>query len=197
MFPDIVFHPQAEEVYNGHEIKSVDFGYLENIMEGEFRPGHFKGVAAVVQRFFEIVKPNKAYFGKKDYQQYVIVDAMVGKLGLPIEIKSCETSREESGLAMSSRNRLLSSNGHRAASLFYISLKKAALLVGTNTVYEITSAVSEDFKQSPECTLEYFQIVDTKDLSEVVNKEEHDSIIACIAGYVDNVRLIDNLVLIP
>jgi len=194
---DVLFYPNVKEIYPDDLPKPLSLGSVENKLEGSYRPGHFSGVSTVVRRFFEIMSPDRAYFGLKDYQQFVIVKTMSEKLNLKTEVVGCETIREIDGLAMSSRNRLLSGEGRKAAVLFSKSLKEVKSLIESESLSEIQRKVLDDFHASKLCELEYFEIVDSDTLEKVVEKENHSSIVACIAGYVDGVRLIDNLILIP
>lgn len=191
-----LFYPDVKEIYPEKVPAPIDLGELETELEGAYRPGHFKGVSTVVRRFFEIIQPNKAYFGLKDYQQYLIVKALIDKLSLDIEIIGCETNREKDGLAMSSRNRLLTNKGRQDALIFYHSLKKAKSMFPLNGIEDIISEIEGDFKLSG-FILDYFQIVDAQTLKKISNPEKHKTAIACIAGYVDGIRLIDNLIFIP
>lgn len=191
-----LFYPNENEMYPEKVPPSINLGELETVLEGAFRPGHFNGVSTVVRRFFEIIQPNRAYFGLKDYQQYLVVKAMTDKLNLDIEIVGCETNRESDGLAMSSRNRLLTKQGRKDALIFYNSLKKAKSMLRLHDIEDIINEIENDFKNSG-LILDYFQIVDAQSLKKIGNPEKNQSLIACIAGYVDGVRLIDNLILIP
>lgn len=191
---DIVFTPEVSEVYLENRIVSFNFGYLEEIMEGKFRPGHFKGVGLVVAKLFNIVKPHRAYFGKKDLQQLVLIQKLAEELNFDIDIKAIETEREASGLAMSSRNERLSAEERREAIFFYKSLQNAKrmLLEGKN-IEEVKNVVFWDFQENKHIALEYFEIVDTHSLREVANIQRGDDVSLCIAGYVGKVRLIDNI----
>lgn len=191
-----LFYPDVNEMYPGKVPAPIDLGELETILEGFYRPGHFNGVATVVRRFFEIIQPHRAYFGLKDYQQYLVVKALVDKLSLDIEIIGCATSRESDGIAMSSRNRLLTIKGRHDALIFYNSLKKAQSMFPLYSIEDICAEINKDFKNSG-FILDYFQIVDARSLKKITKPEKNQPLIACIAGYVEGVRLIDNLILIP
>ena len=126
---DLVFAPSVEEIYPEPDTRKFDFGYLESIMEGAKRPGHFNGVGQVVSRLFDIVQPHKAFFGMKDFQQVAIIKNMVKQLNYSVEIISCPIVREENGLAKSSRNTLLEENYKKNAPHIYATLKKACTFV--------------------------------------------------------------------
>ena len=125
---EYIFFPSVEEVYPVPDTRKFEFGILESVMEGAFRPGHFNGVAQVVSRLFEIVLPEKAFFGRKDFQQMAIIKELVHQLNLPIEIVACDIVREKDGLAMSSRNKLLLPEHRNCAQLIYQTLKDAKIL---------------------------------------------------------------------
>ncbi len=122
---DYVFCPEVDEIYPEPDTRKFDFGALETVMEGRFRPGHFNGVAQVVSKLFYIVEPHRAYFGLKDFQQYAIIKNMVTRLNIPIELIACETVREQDGLAMSSRNALLTKEHRAVAPEIYKILREA------------------------------------------------------------------------
>ena len=192
---DVVFHPSVDEMYPVPSTEVFDFGMLDKVMEGEFRPGHFNGVATVVKRLFEIVRPTRAYFGLKDYQQLLIVHKMTRDVGLPVEIIPCEIVREKSGLAMSSRNQLLSESDKKQALLLYHTLKYVKVRAGFATISEIKQYVEKQFHRQKNVKLEYFDIVDMYTLKSLKSWAESTHAIACIAAYVGKVRLIDNIIL--
>lgn len=192
---DVVFHPSVDEVYPEPSKEKFDFGELETVMEGEHRPGHFNGVATVVKRLFEIVNPTRAYFGLKDYQQLVIIHKMTKDLKLPIEIVPCEIIREKNGLAMSSRNKLLSEAEKRQAELLYKTLKSVKNKSGFASISEIKKYVDQQFRKVKNTKLEYFEIVDLYTLKPMNSWAESTHVIACIAAYVGRVRLIDNMII--
>jgi len=192
---DIVFHPSVDEMYPVSPTDKFDFGPLEQIMEGEFRPGHFNGVATVVKRLFDIVKPTSAYFGMKDYQQLVIIHKMTKDLNLPTEIIPCKIVREKNGLAMSSRNQLLSKVEKIQAEMLFRTLKFVKIRSGFATIGEIKKNVERQFHKAKNVELEYFEIVDMYSLKPLKSWAGSNHVIACIAAYVGKVRLIDNIVL--
>lgn len=192
---DVVFHPGVEEMYPGAPAEKFDFGELERVMEGAHRPGHFNGVATVVRRLFEIVRPHRAYFGLKDYQQLVIIHKMTKELNLPVEIVPCDIVREKNGLAMSSRNQLLSDAEKKQAELLYKTLKSVKNKSGFASIAEIKDLVSMQFRKAKNTKLEYFEIVDLYTLKPLNAWTDSMQVIACIAAYVGKVRLIDNIII--
>lgn len=191
----IVFAPSASEIYPESDTRKFNFGNLETVMEGRHRPGHFNGVAQVVSKLFDIVQPNKAYFGLKDFQQLAIIKMMVKQLGLSVEIVPCPIIREESGLAKSSRNELLSSIERKNAALIYKTLSAVKKLIRQKSVEELAIWAIENINKNPYLTVEYFEIVDDEKLEPINTWEEKNTKIGCIAVYCGNVRLIDNIVL--
>ncbi|OQX73080.1 MAG: pantoate--beta-alanine ligase [Bacteroidetes bacterium 4484_249] len=192
---DLVFHPSVEEMYPEPATEVFDFGGLDKVMEGEFRPGHFNGVATVVKRLFEIVEPERAYFGLKDYQQLVIIHKITKDYNLPVEIVPCSTVREDDGLAMSSRNRLLSVPERHQAADIYETLKMVKVQSGYTPISELKEHVEKFFRKNKFFKFEYFEIVDMYSLKPLRNWAESKNAVACIAVYIGNVRLIDNIIL--
>ncbi|KJF42918.1 pantoate--beta-alanine ligase [Draconibacterium sediminis] len=190
----IVFAPNAKEVYPEPDKRKFNFGKLEEVMEGKHRPGHFNGVAQVVSRLFDMVKPTKSYFGLKDFQQLAIVKNMVKQLQLPVEIVPCAIIREESGLAMSSRNELLTEEQRKNAAVISETLFKAKELKGQKSVQEITDWVTETINKNPFLDVEYFEIVDDEQLQPVKNWDEKSTKVGCVAVFCGKIRLIDNIV---
>ncbi|MEI8202753.1 MAG: pantoate--beta-alanine ligase [Bacteroidota bacterium] len=193
---DIVFLPENEEMYpKDKEFTKYHFGDLENVMEGKFRPGHFKGVAVVVNRFFEIVQPHKAYFGLKDFQQLAIVKDLVKQTQSKIEIIECPIIRESDGLAMSSRNVGLSVDQRQAAPFIYNTLLQAKTKASLMTVEELKDWVVSQINQNALMKIEYFEVVSPITLLPVDDKNKHEGAIGCIALWMDDIRLIDNIIL--
>lgn len=190
---DYVFAPTVEEVYPEPDTRQFDFGNLETVMEGSFRPGHFNGVAQVVSRLFDIVNPDKAYFGLKDFQQLAIIKELVRREKYPVSIIPCNIVREPDGLAMSSRNMLLTPEYRRAAPLIYSSLQKANELKGSKSVREMKEMVVAEIESNPLLKVEYFEIVDDTKLMPVLEWNEPTNKMGCIAVYAGKVRLIDNI----
>lgn len=191
---DYAFLPSEDEIYpNGKQLLDIDFGALEKVMEGEFRPGHFKGMATVVNRLFEIVNPHHAYFGKKDFQQLAIVKNMVKQLRLPVNVIGCDTLREEDGLAMSSRNMLLTPSQRKAAPLIYKGMISAQEFIPFHTVEAVKELVIRYIQQSPLIKVEYFEIVNPETLQPIHNWNECNEVQGCIAVLTEGPRLIDNV----
>ena len=189
-FTDIVFAPKAEEIYPTEATEKFDFGGLENIMEGASRPGHFNGVATIVKRLFEYVEPNRAYFGEKDFQQLAIIRMLVEQLKLDITIVSCPVVREQNGLAMSSRNQLLSFAKRNFGAKVYNIVKKSKDL-GTPNVKKITDFVESEIKKLEPVKLDYFTMVNDATLQPIETLEDAKGVVANIAFFINDVRLID------
>jgi len=192
---DLLFYPEVTEMYPEPVNEAYDFGHLDKVLEGEFRPGHFNGVAIVVHRLFRIFTPDKAYFGLKDYQQLRIIQTMTQQLNLPIEIVPCPTYREINGLAMSSRNTRLSDKEIELAPAIFETLKEVKLKVNTEKISEAEDFAMRKLNEIEGFRVEYFKIVDAKTLLPVSTWSMAKSVVACTAVFVGNVRLIDNLIL--
>ena len=190
----ILYNPTVEEVYPEKDERIFDFGLLDKVMEGEFRPGHFNGVAQVVSRFFDLVQPDKAFFGEKDFQQLAIIKRMTRMLNYNIEIVPCPIVREADGLAMSSRNALLSKEYRRESVLISKILFDSKELITTRNTKEVINFVVENINKSALLKVEYFSIVDGDTLQPVDDWDKSDYIVGCIAVFADKVRLIDNLI---
>lgn len=190
---DVLFAPEVTEMYPGEVTKSYDFGDLEKVMEGAFRSGHFNGVAVVVEKLFDIVKPTRAYFGEKDFQQLAIIQKMVEIEKLDVKISPCPTIRETDGLAMSSRNERLTKDERKIAPFIRQTLTEAKKKSSTLTPDEIRLFVENRFADQTEFELEYFEIADDKTLKPVINWTESQGIVGFIAAYLGKVRLIDNI----
>jgi len=191
---DVLFTPNASEIYNENiNSETFDFDGLENVMEGEFRIGHFDGVGTIVKKLFEIVKPANAYFGEKDFQQLQIIKKMVAKTQLPVNIIGCEIYRENDGLAMSSRNELLTKEQRDAAPFIYKTLKTVKNSFEKKTIKETSFWVQNEFKNHPSLKLEYFQIADESSLKEAETKNNRKKYRGFIAVFAGNIRLIDNI----
>lgn len=191
---EAVFAPSAEEMYPQLPNIKFDFGDLERVMEGQFRPGHFNGVGIVVSKLFNIVQPNHAYFGQKDLQQCAVVNRLVKDLSFSLILNICSTQRETDGLAMSSRNRNLSSGQRADAPHLYKALQKAVVLLKENkTSAAIKTFISEYFEGIKSFELEYFEISDFETLQPI--SELHTGKTAlCIAAFMGKTRLIDNII---
>ncbi len=191
----VLFAPTVEQMYPSLPVLKFDFGSLEHIMEGKFRPGHFNGVGIVVAKLFHMVKPDKAYFGQKDIQQVAVVNRLIHDLSFGVKLIVCDTIREEDGLAMSSRNRRLSEAARVEAAQIYASLLlgKKGLLDGKSTEL-VKSEIADFFKAKPNFTLEYYEIADFETLEAIPEIQKGRSTAIIIAAFLDGVRLIDNLV---
>lgn len=192
---DILFSPDVEEMYprNGEEFPQFDFGELGSVMEGRNRPGHFQGVAVVVKKLFEIVEPHRAYFGKKDYQQLLIVRSLVEQYHLSPEIVACNIVREKDGLAMSSRNKRLTFSQRRKAPAIYANLQKAKELKDYLSVEQLRRWMQERYLGSEDFRLEYFEIADADTLQSINNWEDSEKPMGFVVVHMGNVRLIDNI----
>jgi pantoate--beta-alanine ligase len=192
---DILFSPDAAEMYRPGEVQeiAVDFGHLDKVLEGEFRPGHFRGVAIVVKKLFEIVEPDRAYFGKKDFQQLRIIRYMVEKLGLPVSIIPCETVREPDGLAMSSRNLRLPAAHRSLAPKIHETLLWVRSEAGKIPPDELAGMARQRLEEVPGFRTEYFGIVDNKTLLPLESWGKDVKAVALTAVFLGEVRLIDNL----
>lgn len=191
---DIVFHPSAEEMYPENEsIESYDFGDLEKVMEGKNRPGHFQGVGVVVNRLFQLVRPQRAYFGEKDIQQLAIIKRLVELTHSPIEIVPCPIKREDDGLALSSRNQRLTPAQRALAPHIYRILKESLALKATHDLTSVRQWVADQIAAYPEMELEYYQIVDAVTMQPIQNWKDAKEIIGCIVVLFGSVRLIDNI----
>lgn len=191
---ELLFVPTVKEVYPEPDTRVFDFGSLDKVMEGFYRPGHFNGVAQVVSRLFDLVKPDKAFFGEKDFQQLAVVRAMVQQLNYPVEIVACPIVREADGLAMSSRNRLLSDAQRKNAPVIARTLMESCNFASSHNVEETVSFVTESINAIPELQVEYFEIVDGHSLQRVHSWEEGAYLVGCIAVFAGEIRLIDNVI---
>ena len=190
---DIVFMPQVEEMYPEEDTRVFNFGSIETVMEGKYRPGHFNGVAQIVSKLFYAVEPTRSYFGEKDFQQVAIIRDMVRQLNIPVEIIACPIIREESGLARSSRNELLSAEERKKAALISQVLSKSVNFAKDMSVEEVKNWVIDQFKVDEVFKMDYYDIVDGNTLQSVSSWQESDYIVGCIAIYCGKIRLIDNI----
>jgi pantoate--beta-alanine ligase len=188
---DVVFMPTVEEVYPEPDTRDFDFGQLDKVMEGATRPGHFNGVAQVVSRLFDLVQPARAYFGEKDFQQIAVIREMVRQLDMPVRIVALPIVREADGLAMSSRNALLTAGARTAAPLIYKVLREGVALAATHSPAEVEAEVMRRINSNPELKVIYFELVDSATLQPVGSWT--GSVRGCVAVQAGNVRLIDNV----
>ncbi len=192
----IVYAPSVEEIYHDKvEAEKYNFDGLDTVMEGAFRVGHFDGVGTIVEALLRSIKPNKAYFGEKDYQQLQIVKKLVKNKQIPVEIIGCPIIREKNGLAMSSRNERLSYETRLKASLIFETLNTAKEKFGTKSALEVTNWVKNQFDAKHHFRLEYFQIADIETLKPIKRKIKNKQYRAFIAVFADGIRLIDNIAL--
>ena len=190
---DIVFMPSVEEMYPEPAKETYSFPHIDQIMEGALRPGHFNGVAVVVSRLFKIVKPTNAYFGKKDYQQFLLIKELVKECHFDIEIVGMPIVREKDGLAMSSRNARLSAEERKTAPIIYSVLKEAKQLLEDFDVEEVCEKCSAMLSENEKIKLEYFIIADAETLKPLKSKKDALHANAFVALWLGNIRLIDNI----
>ena len=192
---DYVFAPSAPEMYPiPHQIK-FDFGNLEHVMEGKFRPGHFNGVGIVVSKLFNIVQPDKAFFGQKDIQQCAVINRLIIDLSFQIDLVICETERENDGLAMSSRNRNLSEEQRKIAPKLYENMVLCRqFLQAGQSVALVKDFMQNALNQIDGIELEYFEIVDRTNLESIKTYQQNQSAM-CIAAFLGKTRLIDNMLI--
>lgn len=190
---DYVFMPSVAQIYPAEDTRQFDFGQIDKVMEGATRPGHFNGVAQVVSRLFDIVRPARAYFGEKDFQQIAVIRAMVAALRLKVEIVDCPIVRDGDGLALSSRNALLDAAHRTAAPRIYATLRAAVERSQSITPAELKAWVTAEVERDPLLRVIYYQSVDAQTMQEVAAWSDADRIQGCIAVQAGNIRLIDNI----
>ncbi len=192
---DYVFAPSVEEVYPEPDTRSFSYPPIDSVMEGARRPGHFNGVCQIVSKLFYMVRPDRAYFGEKDFQQIAVVRAMVNDLKIPVELCPCPIVREESGLALSSRNSLLTDEEKRTAVCISQALKTSVEFAKSHTVKETHDLVVGALNATKGLEVEYFEIVNGITLQSVSSWDDADYVVGCITVYCGSrpVRLIDNI----
>ena len=190
---DFVLMPTVEEIYPQPDTRQFDFGLIDKVMEGATRPGHFNGVAQVVSRLFDIVRPARAYFGEKDFQQIAVIKSMVAQLALPIEIVECAIVRGEDGLALSSRNTLLDAAHRAAAPHIYATLRAAVTQSQEMAPARLKEWVTAEVERNPLLKVIYYQSVDARTMQEVAAWDDSPRIQGCIAVQAGDIRLIDNI----
>lgn len=193
---DIVFTPDDKEIYPVEDRRVFHFGNLDNVMEALHRPGHFNGVAQVVSRLFEIVKPDIAIFGQKDFQQLAVIKELVRQMGNKVKIIGNPIIREDDGLAMSSRNRLLDQAIRKKAGIIYSTISAAASMINDHDIPYLITYVKRTIERAEGFSVEYFEIVDDKELKPVAARCEMKkgwNYFGCIAVRAGNIRLIDNI----
>lgn len=189
-----VFMPNTEEIYAEKPMLSFEFGTLSEHMEGFFRPGHFNGVGVVVSKLLNLVKPHKAFFGEKDLQQLRIIQCLVRDLCMDVDIVPCPTLRESDGLAMSSRNMRLNPEQRKRALCLIACLKEAKRLLGNIPHQDIEKHIQQQTEQQRLIRLEYLNIVDKDTLQPCSNPLQNTNVAICMAAFVDEIRLIDNII---
>lgn len=191
---DVLFIPGVAEMYNSTEKWNIELGNLDKILEGKIRPGHYQGVTQIVKKLFNTINPHYAFFGQKDYQQFMVISYMVKKLRVKIKLVLCPIIRESDGLAMSSRNIYLSPPDRKNALALYKALSKVVELYKTKTIAQIIKEVNSFLKSAPGIELEYFEIFNAKSFEAVTSKRSA-SLIALVAAKVGSIRIIDNMIL--
>lgn len=190
---DLVFAPGEHDIYPEPDNRVFDFAGLDRVMEGKFRPGHFNGVAQVVSKLFSILHPDEAYFGEKDFQQLAIIRGMVSRLKIPVRITGCPIIREPDGLAMSSRNQLLTPEQRKSAVRIHQALVRAREMAETSSVEALIGETTEFIEEDSNLRVEYFEIVNDTSLLPVSNWIEPGGKRGCLAVFAGPVRLIDNM----
>lgn len=188
---DVAFIPTVEEVYPEPDTRQFDLGAVAEVMEGAMRPGHFNGVAQIVSKLFEMVEPDRAYFGEKDFQQIAVIRRMVELCGFNLEIVDCPICREEDGLALSSRNVRLTPGQRQTAPAIHRTLVSSLDFAKEHSVDETIEFVTEKINSYPEMEVEYYEIVDPLTMQPV--KQWKNGVVGCVTVYCGDVRLIDNI----
>jgi len=190
---DVLFNPGVNEMYADNEQWHLNIGELEHLLEGKFRPGHYQGVTQVVYKLFNIVQPTLAFFGQKDYQQFLVISRMVELLNMPIKLVMCPIEREQDGLAMSSRNIHLSAQDREHALVLSHTLNWVKQHFGDYSLAELKKTAENEINNMPGVELAYFELTDGKNLHEATAKTSN--IVALVAAKVGNTRLIDNMII--
>lgn len=194
---DLLFIPDEEEIYRGMNPIKIDLGSIGEVMEAQFRPGHFDGVAQIVYRFFSLIEPDFAFFGQKDLQQFKVIETMTRHMELPVELIMCPIIREDDGLAMSSRNMRLTDEARAMAPKLFGALNYAGdLLQFGDTPEEVKSKVHKLIQKFPAFTLEYIEIADLETLKPLSVVRSGEKVALCIAAFLGGIRLIDNIIII-
>lgn len=190
----VLFLPEVDEMYNSADPWNMELGNLDKILEGKIRPGHYQGVTQIVKKLFDIIKPDYAFFGQKDYQQFMVISYMVQKLNIRIKLLKCPIIREDDGLAMSSRNVYLSAAERKNALALFHGLNKTRDEFKTKSIRQIKKDVCDFLESSPGIEPEYFEIYDARTF-EPVSSKRAGSLIALVAARVGSIRIIDNIIL--
>ena len=192
---DIVFLPSTKEMYPAdEETWSLDLGPIESIWEGEHRPGHFQGVAQIVYKLFDLVQPDRACFGQKDFQQVMVIKKLIELKKLPIHLDICPTKRDENGLALSSRNQNLSEEGRQKASRIYKALSYIQDTIHNEEVHSLLKKATEIIEEDRDLKIEYLSICETENLKEIKSIQAAQKYVILVAAWLEGVRLIDNKV---
>ena len=190
---DILFNPEVSEMYADNEHWHLELGELEHLLEGKFRPGHYQGVTQVVYKLFNIINPSNAYFGQKDYQQFMVISKMVQLLNVPVKLVMCPILREADGLAMSSRNIHLTAEDHKHALVLSKTLAWVKDNFDRNKIPELKAEASQMISSEPGVELEYFEITDGDNLHTA--NQNTRNVVALVAARVGKTRLIDNMII--
>ena len=190
---DYAFAPSVEEIYPTEDTRTFHLGKVAEVMEGKYRPGHFNGVAQIVSKLFDIVNPDNAYFGEKDFQQIAVIRAMAAQMGYTFNIIAVPIVRESDGLALSSRNTRLTESQRRNAPKIAETLFKSRTFAASHSVKETLDEVISTIDAIPEMRVEYYEIVDGNTLQPIADWNDSDYIVGCITVYNGEVRLIDNI----
>lgn len=191
---DVLFLPEVNEMYNSSDKWHIELDNLDNILEGEIRPGHYQGVTQIVKKLFDIIRPDYAFFGQKDFQQFVVISYMVKKLGVNVILIMCPIVREKDGLAMSSRNVYLSEVDRQHALSLFKSLCKTKADFKTMSISQLKKNAMDYLSQAPGIKTEYFEIYNADTFRPTATKEA-EKIIALVAARVGKIRIIDNMIL--
>ncbi len=191
----VVFAPSVKEMYPEPDTRSFSYPPTDSVMEGAYRPGHFNGVCQIVSKLFQIVGADRAYFGEKDFQQIAVIRRMVEDLGFGVQIVPCPVVREESGLALSSRNTLLSDDERAIAPAIYQTMRRSVGMMAERSVQEVHDFVVRTLNDVDGLEVQYFSIVDGKSLADVQSWEQSDDIVGCITVFCGSkpIRLIDHI----
>ena len=190
---DYIFVPSEEEMYPEPDTRIFNLGPVAEVMEGVHRPGHFNGVAQIVSKLFDAVKPDNAYFGEKDFQQIAVIREMVRQLNIQVNIVACPIVREDDGLAMSSRNARLTPEQRQFAPTIARILKESITFAASNSVQEVKFQVINTLNNTPHLHVEYYEIIDGDTLQPISDWKETTSPIGCITVFCGDIRLIDNI----
>ena len=191
---DVLFVPEVSEMYDSSDKWHIELSNLDNILEGEIRPGHYQGVTQIVKKLFDIIQPDYAFFGQKDFQQFVVISYMVRKLDVNVELIMCPIIREKDGLAMSSRNIYLSKEDRQNALSLFQSLSKAKAEFANLSLSQVKKNAIDRLSKASGIKLEYFELYDADTFTPALSKTS-ENIIALVAARVGNIRIIDNMIL--